>query len=225
MNRGEIRDEIRRLVRDTDSTNPRWSDTVLNDRINQSHERIACLTKCIISRITDGLVSGTSEYVLPDYFLEEFNVLWLDSDSVWRPLQKKSERELDLEVSNWRSLTGSTPSNYYIRRTRVGIVPYPDFTRASALRLEIARRPDDMTLDADIPFESRADLYPFHNVLAIDVAMKCKIDDGTYTDASGLKGLVDEGIRQIKYQNLQDSADTRIQSVYEIAKSSPRRTR
>jgi hypothetical protein len=225
MNRGEIRDEIRRLVRDTDSTNPRWSDTVLNDRINQSHERIACLTKCIITRITDGLVSGTSEYVLPSYFLEEFGVLWLDSDGQWNPILKKTEKELDLETANWRSLTGSQPLNYYIRRTRIGIVPYPDFTRASSLRLDIARRPDDMTLDADIPFESRADLYPFHNTISLDVAMKCKIDDGTYTDASGLKGLVEEGIRQIKYQNLEDSADTRIINIYETARNTPRRTR
>jgi hypothetical protein len=225
MNRGEIRDEIRRLVRDTDSTNPRWSDTVLNARIDISHEKISCLTKCIISRITDNLVSGSAEYPLPDVFLEEFNVTWLDSDGLWKVLSKKSERELDLEVANWRSLTCSTPVNYYIRRNKIGIVPYPDFSRSSSLRLDIARRPDTFTLDADIPFQGRTDLYPFHNTISYDVAIQCKIDDGTYQDASGLKALFDEGVRMIKYQNLEDSSDTRIKSVYEIGREQPRRTR
>ena len=201
MNRSEIREEVRRLVQDTDSTNPRWSDAVLNSRIDISHEKISCLTKCIISRITDSLVSGTAEYPLPDVFLEEFNVTWLDSDGLWKVLTKKSERELDQEVANWRSLTSSTPVNYYIRRNKIGIVPYPDFSRTSSLRLDIARRPDTFTLDSDIPFQSRPDLYPFHNTISYDVAVQCKLDGGTYQDASGLKTLYEEGVRMIKYQN------------------------
>ena len=225
MNRSEIREEVRRLVQDTDSTNPRWSDAVLNSRIDISHEKISCLTKCIISRITDSLVSGTAEYPLPDVFLEEFNVTWLDSDGLWKVLTKKSERELDQEVANWRSLTSSTPVNYYIRRNKIGVVPYPDFSRASSLRLDIARRPDTFTLDSDIPFQSRPDLYPFHNTISYDVAVQCKLDGGTYQDASGLKTLYEEGVRMIKYQNLEDSTDTRIKSVYEIGKEQPRRTR
>jgi hypothetical protein len=224
MDRGDIRNEIRRLLLDTDTANPKWSDTILNARIDLSHDRIACLTKCIESRITDGIDLGVSEYPLPDFFLELKNVQVLgNGETSFRAIDKVSEEELDNSNPSWRNLNGS-PQKFYQRRNNIGIYPTPDYTQASSLRIDLFRRPDVFTTDDDVPFESITSLYPFHMVIAYDVARMCSMDDANQTKLVLFTSETNNLTRQILYQLASQSEETRIPNIYEQSRSGARRT-
>lgn len=224
MDRGEIRDEIRRLLLDTDTNNPKWSDTVLNARIDLSHDRIACLTKCIETRITDGVDLNTSEYDLPDFFLEIKNVQILDSgSSSFRAIDKVTEEELDNSNPNWRSLSSSIQS-FYQRRNKIGLFPTPNYTQSDSLRIDMYRRPDAFAADDEIPFEGITSLYPFHMVIAYDVARMCSMDDVNANKITIFTAETDKLTRQILYQLATTSEETRIPNVYEQGRSRARRT-
>lgn len=224
MNRGEIRDEIRRLVSDTstDTSRQTWSDAILNTRIDAAHEKIACITKCIETRYTDSLVSGTSEYALPSYYLEVISVAVKDNDGNWKQLIKSSENELDIQDSGWRDRDGSNLTNFYIRNGYIGIYPNPDYASTNGLRVDMYRRPTAFTADTDIPFDSNNELYAFHDILAYEVATKCSLDSRKKEDAAYFRGLVEDGIRKINYQLASDSEDTRMINVYESDRETSR---
>jgi hypothetical protein len=225
MDRQSIREEIRRLVRDVDTINPRWSDTVLNSRIDQAHEYIACETRCIWTRATDiDLVAGTQEYALPSNFLEETEVLYKNSSDEWSMLEKKQIRELDLEGWNWRALTGD-PSMYYIRGAYIGLVPYPDTSRTGALRIDLAIRPTAFTSETDIPFDSNNEFYAYHDALCFYVALKCKLDENQDKDANAMNIILTQRVAQIQKQVESKSVGTRIMNVYEIGRAKSRRAR
>jgi hypothetical protein len=224
MDREDLRNEIRRLLLDTDTTNPRWSDTIINDRIDLSHDRIACLTKCIESRITDGIDLGVSEYALPSYFLEIKNVQILGNGSTeWIAIDKITEEELDNANHGWRNLPGE-PQKFYQRRNNIGLYPEPDYTQTNSLRIDIYRRPDAFTSDTDIPFEGVTSLYPFHMAIAYDVARMCSLDDVNVNKITVFTAEVDKLTRQILYQLATQAEETRIPNIYEKSRSQARRT-
>jgi hypothetical protein len=225
MDREAIRLEVRRLILDTDTTNPRWSDTVINDRIDISHDRISTLSECINDRITDGIDNAVSEYDLPDYFLNITSVAIKESgSSQWKGIKKVSEHELELLSDSWMNDTG-TPRAYYMRGHKIGLYPIPNYTQTSSLRLDITRRPDAFTADTDIPFNSIPSLYAYHDILAFDVARMCSMDEGNANKIAIFSSEVDRILRQINYLLAADEEMTRMPNVYEQNRVGPRRVR
>lgn len=228
MNLGEIRDEVRRIIKDTDTniSRQRWSDTVLDNRINIAQGKIAAITLCLSKRVTPDIdiVAGTSEYDLDADFLSDIAVQYLDSGSEWVTLTKTTEEELSSRGINWRVTTGSAPSHYYISRGKIGLYPCPDFSRSTALRQDIYCRPDDITDDADVPFNASALLEDFHDIIVIDVARTCKISEGLKDDAELLRSERDDRIRDMKMILNMDLTNQRMINIYESARTSTRRT-
>lgn len=230
MNRQEIRDEIRRIIKDTDTvtTRQRWTDTILNNRINASQGKIAAITLCLTKRVaTDvSIVSGTAEYDLDSKFLSEIVVQMLDANSQWTCLTKATEEELNAYNVNWRSLTG-TPTSYYIARGKIGLYPCPDFSRATSLRMDIYCRPDDLSTDTGTtgtPFNADDLFTDFHDTIVLDVARRCKISEGLKDDAALLKQEFDERIRDMRAILNMDLTNSRMINIYETARTSTRRT-
>lgn len=224
MNRGEIRDEIRRLIKDTDSNDPRWSDTVLNTRIDQSHEKIAALAKCIIERYTTNLVASTAEYTVPDYYLEDISVQVLNSDSQWVTLKKTTEKERDVKNPKWRDDDLDLPVFYYVRDNVIGLYPCPTTARTNGLRIDMYRRPDAMTADADIPFEETKEMYPYHESICFDVAANCKFDDGKFNQGFAYRAETQKIIRDIRSLYAGKNEGTRMPNIYEQVRESSRRS-
>ena len=229
MTRTELREEIRRMLRDTstDTSRQRWTDTDLNSRINWAQLKISTLTRCLQTRTTTNITSGTSEYTFATDFLAEITVLYLDSDSDWKALQKITEKELDLYETEWRSTDG-TPTHYYIRENQLGLYPNPDVSRTNALRYDYYETPDDLSADSGAtgtPFNAISELIPFHDIITIEVARKCKIDEGLFNDADKLKIEFDRRLREMKHQLGMKAEETRIINIYETARSKSRRTK
>lgn len=223
MNRGEIRTEIRKIIRDTDSTNYRWSDATLNANIDMSHSKIASITKCIPYRYTMDTVANQAEYIMPDYFLEANEVLYL-SGGDYVPLTKRTENDLDLESELWRSATG-TPELWYQRINYIGLVPYPTVATVSGLRVDMARLPTAFTADSDIPFDDVKDLYAFHSAIIYDVAMGYVLID---RDDKGYALCASEYAKTIKNMLSQinnKGSETRMPNIYEYARTNNRRIR
>jgi hypothetical protein len=224
MNRGTIRDEIRRLIRDTDTTNPRWSTTELNSRIDLAHDVISSETKCIPYRYTASLVADTAEYLMPDYYLDADRVMYLDDNSDWRPLEKKTEFELDEESNNWRSESG-TSKYWYQRIGYIGIVPYPTAAKTDGLRVDMFRLPTAFTADADIPFDSVKEMYPYHEAICVKVALSCALDEGNEKTYVLFKKEFEDYIRKINSQVGNKSSNSRMPNVYDSLRSNNRRVR
>lgn len=230
MNRGTVRDETRRLIRDTssDTNKQRWSDAVLNARINEAHQNICVRTKCVRTRITTSIVAATVEYAMPANFIEEISVQILDSASDWLSLVKKTEQELDTIDRGWRDDTGDPASYYYRRREYIGLYPIPSVSRADALRVDYFRLPDDFTADADVPYEDTKEYYPFHRIIAIETARQCLMDRGGTEDlnlALTLRAEYEQAIREMIALGNSRSEQTRIINIYEQVRHRPRRTR
>jgi hypothetical protein len=230
MNRQEIREEIRRIIKDTDTntSRQRWSDTILNTRINASQGKIAAITMCLSKRVSPdvSIVANTQEYALDSKFLAEIAVQMLDSNSQWVRLSKTSEEELDNKNANWRGING-TPGSYYIARGYIGLSPYPDFSRTTALRMDIYCRPDDLSTDTGstgTPFNNKDLLTDFHDTIVLDVARRCKISEGLKDDAKLLLDEFDNRIRDMKSVLNMDLSNARMINIYESARVSSRRT-
>jgi hypothetical protein len=226
MNRGDIRSEIREILKDTstDTTQQRWSDAILNNRINRAQGKIAALTKCIGKRGTDiDIVNGTSEYDLDATYLSTVQVQIKDLAGNFSPLEKKTEEELNLYHPYWRQDVGA-PGIYYIARNKIGLYPCPDYSRNGGLRMDYYCRPTDMTQDSDIPFDSKAILTDFHDLIVIEACRVSKFASGEKEDYLMLEQEFAKRIKEMKVILNGDVDDTRMINIYETARSAPRRT-
>jgi len=229
MNRSEIRDEVRRMIRDTDpdTTRRRWTDTDLNGRIDISHEKIVQLTGILETSITNNITSGTSGYALPDIYLKDLIGYWNDGSS-WRPLQKTTKTELNFYDNTWQSATGSELTHYYISHNNLfSVYPTPNFSRSSALRLDILKRPDALSSDSEIPFDNIYEYFPFHDLLAIETARACLADEGKEKEFIIKQGELQTRLAQLRSQNSEQYDGTRIVNIYETpgCRWYPRRSR
>lgn len=230
MNRGQLRKEVRMMIGDIDlndtlgkPNNPEWDDSSLDARLDLAHEKIVDDTGCVETRFTEDIVSGTSEYDLPDNFLYANQVLYLNSDSIYVKLQCITEAELDMTYPQWRDEDRS-PTHYYIRRSKIGLYPNPDTSTTNGLRIDCIRRPDVMADDTVVPFQSIAQLYPFHRLISELVAVWCKRDKKDYDGADRLYQDYLMGIRNMKSRLSERWEDRRILNAYETCRQSPRRT-
>jgi hypothetical protein len=221
MNRGDIRDEIRRKTNDTDSNNYVNTDAVLNAWIELSHQNIGSETKCDPYRYTASIVANTAEYAMPDYFIEATGVMYL-SDGEWVPLRKYTENDLDAEDPGWRDISG-TPRQWYQRINYIGLVPYPTAAVTNGLRIDMVRLPTIFSTDADVPFDGVKDMYPYHEIICFDAALRAlSSDDKRYAIYSRERDILK---KKMFSQVNNKSSETRITNVYDSLRRNNRRAR
>jgi hypothetical protein len=226
VNLKNIREEIRRLIKDV-SEDPglqRWSDAVILSRINAIQEEVSAFTNMLETSLDINAVSGQSEYPFTSVILAVKKAYWKDDNGTYIPLEKKTTTELDIIDKEWRDTNG-TPSVYYIRDNYIGLYPNPDVTRTAGLRIEVAERPTDLAIDADIPFNSIYQFYPFHQGICFGVARLCMFDEGKFNEASQFETRHYNVIKEIQKQISSENIDVRIPNVYESLRSSPLKTR
>lgn len=123
MNRGTIRDRIRKKLGET--TSAFWTDTEIDDYINDGCRDIAFRTKCIRANVyystTDCTqtsavapatgTSGTTEVSLlsisPDIY-SILEVYFHEDGANWIKLDPTSRTELDIENQGWKDAVGYT---------------------------------------------------------------------------------------------------------------------
>ena len=213
LTRGEIREQIRWTVGDVapqaSTMTYRWSDDILNKRINIVQEEIASLTKCIVNRSTNvALIANQREYILPDDALNIIRVaFWITgSTASHKSLEWRSIGGLDNEMPFWETLAGGIPLKYYQRGKYIGLVPPPSSSYAATgnLKIDYVARPQPLSNDSDIPFNSDPYLYPYHKLIVLGVAIMCFTDDGNANMTAIIENkyytLLNRMIEDVNYQ-------------------------
>jgi len=194
LTRGEIRTGIRYKIRDTTDTlnndNPRWTDGILNQRINNAQDFIVGYTHCLYDKYLISPVTGQSEYNLPPGWttIDRVSYMHTTSTSGYKKLTQSEQVNLDRDMQTWEIRTAGYPMYYYIRGSSIGIVPKPSggYSHANALKIEYYKKPTDLTADTDIPFDGFYNLYIWHDLIECKVTAECLEDENKTTQADYL---------------------------------------
>jgi len=181
----QLRDDIRSQLKDNNptETNRRWSDTLLNFRINQIQTNISEETRCLIARISTHTIANQREYAFPSDMIAPIRLAYHIHGST-PPAYKKLEfyiiGGLDNENANWENLSAGLPTKYYEFGDKYGLHPKPSavYTSTYAVQIDYYQRAADMTADSDIPFNGYVLLYPFHKILILGTVIWCRGDQG-----------------------------------------------
>ena len=96
---------------------------------------------------------------------------------------------LDANRSDWTQTTGD-PTKYYIRRdtqTVIGLRPTPLANSTHTLTVWFYARANDLSANADVPFNNFREMYSYHYLLALYAAYR------------GWLVMVDRGLAELYY--------------------------
>lgn len=207
---GELKTAIRNRVNDNpDATNKRtWSDTILEERINEAHEHIVNETWCLYSRVLGTITVSVQEYTLPSDALsiQRVSIQSATNDSEYYKLPRSTVRKEDKKTSSWEGLNDGKPIRYYERRNRIGLIPPPNSRYAGnrKLKIDYIEYPDELSDDNAYPFNSRKKLFGYHKLIIDYVSIVCWYDRGLNNKAayrwSILERKIEEMRKDLKYK-------------------------
>lgn len=144
------------------------------------------------------LVVGQSDYVLPSDFMVEHRLEIITSSYGTSSETRQPLTPITTNQQDFVSLNNGTPTNYYIKKDRITLSPYP--STAYTLRLYYSPRVSDLANDSDVPDVPEQ----FMEYLAI---LACF--DGFIKDDRAPDNLL---AKKVKYEELfKQMADTRLQ--------------
>lgn len=165
----EIRSSVRLRIRDatTDTNNQRFSNSQLNDIINEGQRDVINKTWLLTATTFFGLTLGITEYNMPDDFLAPIRVTVSS-----RTIAETSYNGLDQDSTDWTVRT-ATPTSYYLNHNRtqdqvyMGFVPKPSTTSVNSVFIFYAREAPTMTSDTNEPFDGK-EVYNQHHETLVD---------------------------------------------------------
>lgn len=171
----DIRSQVRYDIRDTTDTvniDVRFSDTILNQRINIVQDYVVRYTKCLYTRNISTPVAGQQEYLLPSDCSAIDRVRFTGSA---QRLVGRTLAGLDNEIPSWESTSAGIPRYYYRRGNNIGLYPAPSVTLATsgALKIDYFQKATAMTSDSDTIFNGDASLADYANVIIEGVDIMC----------------------------------------------------
>lgn len=165
LNLGDIRTEVRLHIKDSNTSRQNYSDTQLNNIINQAH-RDACNISWVVKKSTSlELVSGTTHYALPSDLYQIARVTFRNEN-----LEEKSLAGLDGEFSDsdWETV-GGYPEDYYQNPVLPGYIsfyPYPNSsTSTGTIKINYIGMANLMSSDSDKPFNGDDRYQDFSDML------------------------------------------------------------
>lgn len=181
MNLGQLYTEIGRLL--NDPSNQRWSTTVLLDRINQAQRTIQAYTKAVVTKENLTPTANSAILVLDAGVMDIQRASILRSDGSLYPLEGITRYELDYRYPNWENWDAGEPVRYYYEASfnQLYLVPKPDAANALLEGVSVweIQMPADLANTTDIPFDSNAQMIPYHTAIVHWVVAVCFMDDGT----------------------------------------------
>lgn len=192
----EIETRIRLNIRDTGTTLQRYSDSTIDNLINDGGRDVVNQTWCLDKTTTLSLTVGTTFFSLPSDLNAIKFVYFRDTSSNTYELQEKNERSFRQSNPDWQKQTGK-PVNYFTRTStsagttfELALYPIPSTsTQLGTVTIDYYSQWTDLSSDSDIPFDSQVPLYPFHQVLIDYATARIKIMEGR-TDEAALYGTL-----------------------------------
>jgi len=183
-------DFIRREIVDEDTSNPRRSDQVILNTLNEGALGIAMEYLCIEGTIalTTPTLSGTDhteadfKMSLPNEFLKMQDFPWYYDGSNWFEIDGEIQKKSDIaDLILTTGQTGQIPDAFYISDSRDYLWIYPAAPSAKTIRVYANLKPVLLTNTAmstqysDLP-------VPFHSILTLIAAYTLAVQDKKYTD-------------------------------------------
>lgn len=164
MNLGQMRTEVRTRLKDISSTRQRFTDTQINNIINEAYRDVNNMAWPIRSVVTVTLVAGTTFYSVPgSNSYSQYRAVYNNA-----VLPETTQFQLDSQYGNgWASTKASAPTLYYFDDTyqnNVGFYPAPSAT-GSNVTFYIYQQMTDLASDSDVPFLSATKTLTWHDLL------------------------------------------------------------
>lgn len=174
----QIRTEVRVRIKDTNSYRQRYSDSQLNNMINEAQRDISNKTWVNISSYAITLAINQANYVLPSDLLTIQRVTLNNKNLIETTLQR-----LDGDNSNsaWLGTTG-LPTNYYQEPSypnQIWFYPYPaNASSTGTVNVIYTAASTDLTQDTDIPFNAKDRFTSYHDTLIFYTAFRVYLIEG-----------------------------------------------
>ena len=200
LNLSEIRTEIRRNIRDSDSANYRYSDATMNSLINQGQKEVVNLTWCTFKSTSYALTALTTYYTLPQDFLAARLVYFRNTQGNTINLSQLGEQSLYDKNPSWDKTSIGSPVSYYVSNAtnpvvssssslRISYIPIAPATSTGTVTVWYFNEVSDLISDSDIPFEGRRNLFSYHMAIVYYVTMRLMAIDGINDDVALYQGL------------------------------------
>lgn len=185
-----IRDQIRRNIRDTASASARqrYSNAILLEFINEAQREVVNLTWLTEATTTYGLTTGTTFYDLPSDFLAVKLVQYEDTDSTTIELKEKSFKRTFQSNPDWDDVT-TDPNEYFILQDdntslQIGYSGIPAATSTGTVTIRYINLPVDLAADADLPFDGKLHLVPYHYSIVYHATARLKLIESKVEEAN-----------------------------------------
>lgn len=194
----DIRNQIRLIIKDNDSSRRRYTDDNINFLINEGQRDVENLTWLLSKNTTITLVSGTTYYSLPTGVVEIARV-----DKDYQLLDEVSVDKLDSDNngSKWQN-QGGVPLKYFQDSTRIdslGFYPYPSGTASTGtVHVYYVRKPTDLSADSDIPFESIDRYLSYNDLLVYYPCIRIFMIEGDVNKATFYSQIYETRIQALK---------------------------
>lgn len=186
-NQGGLETEIRQQMNDTssDTSLQRWSETVLDARINDAQTDIDERVRPVRKNAVISTTIGISTYALPTDWLDTNRVVY-DTDgssttTKYVPIQYKTLLQMDRDSSGWESTSSGTPNAYFYDADYIYVYPAPGLKYCGdygSLKIWYSVYSATMSADTDVPFNGYRNLYQYHKIIVWYVCALCAHDEG-----------------------------------------------
>ena len=187
LTRGDIRDQIRLFVNDTDTSLPNWTDAQLNTRIEMAQIDVVKFSRCLQNTTYYTMVASQTMYAIGQDMLsiERVSYYIVGSTSGYRNMKRYTIPGLDTENDVWENSTRGQPDKYYIWSSTIGLVTPPSisYSGKDKLKIQYVVMPSSFVADTSVPFNDVPYLYPYHELIIWYVVSMCKVDERLYSDA------------------------------------------
>ena len=174
----DIKNQVRIIIKDNDSTRRRYTDTMLLDFINEGQRDVINNTWLIANSTTITLTSGVTYYSLPSNAIE---IIRVTKD--YKLLNETTFDKADSvnDGSSWET-NGGMPIEYFQDKTQpdvIGIKPFPNSsTSTGTVRIQYLAKATDLSSDSDIPFNSSNRYTSYHDILTYYVVTRIFMLEG-----------------------------------------------
>lgn len=177
----EIWAECGRLL--NDPNNQRWTTDVLTIRANLAQTEIQGFTNAVKTPETVTPTQGIYAITINANTMNIIRATKTLTNGSLKPFDGKTIEELDFLYPDWRQWQPGEPLFYYYDATQqtINIIPATDSanTISNGITIWESRKPAALSNSYDIPFDSIAQMIPYHPAICHWVTAQCWMDDGT----------------------------------------------
>lgn len=200
-----IRTQLRTLMNETDANNSHFTNTELDEYINQAQTFLAAFIEYPRQFWTQQVTDGTADYLLPSDMVCIITAYFGDTSTAGdiRPLSVISEETLKSLHPDWLDATTSSKGRprFLIVKTRTTITLYPrpdtdESASGKKIHLNYVYRPASMSSDSDSPTLP----LPYHDLLQFYAAHLAYLRLQIEAMAGKMLGIFSEKVKAIQQE-------------------------